>query len=89
MATTNHTRKLTVKQESLLSDVETFPGLTTAEFRRQALGGWQAGYHQAYESSLRDRLFRLEFRGLVHSEEKLSAAGRVVARRWFPREVSA
>lgn len=90
MATTNNTRKLNVKQQALLSDVEAFPGLTTAEFRRTALGGHEAGYYQGYESFLRDRLFILEARGLIRSEEKKGRNGRtVVARRWFPVEVSA
>jgi len=75
---------LTTKQIALLEDVKENQGLTTAELRR-ALG---RGYYQAYESHLRDRLFRLEARGLVRSEEKRNGS-HVIARRWYAQEVTA
>lgn len=81
--------KLTNQQIQLARIVEKNPGLTTAELRR-AMGGAAAGYYQAYESHLRDRLFRLESHGLVRSEETKNGT-HVIARRWHPQtqEVSA
>lgn len=74
---------LTTNQTELLEGVKENQGLTTAELRRAL------GYaHQGYESYLRDRLFRLEARGLVRSEEKKNST-HVIARRWFAQEVSA
>jgi hypothetical protein len=67
---------MTRKQQSLLRTVEANPGLTT-----HALATIR-GDCQAYETSLRDRLFRLADRGVVRFEEK-KIGGRVGARRWF------
>ena len=71
-------RKLTIKQNALLYDVEQTPGLTTAGLRRVL------GHYQAYETSLRDRLFRLVNHGVIDFEEKV-VNGVVTERRWFPR----
>jgi predicted transcriptional regulator len=67
---------MTSKQQSLLNTVEANPGLTT-----HALATLRGDY-QAYETSLRDRLFRLADRGVIRFEEK-KAGRQVVARRWF------
>jgi len=71
-------RTLTNKQFVLLSLVKLNPGQTTAALRRLN------GDRQAYESNLRDRLFRLAERGLIRFEEKRGMHGLIVVeRRWF------
>jgi hypothetical protein len=71
--------QITHRQKELLDFVKSNTGLTTAEIRRKM------GYkHQGYETPLRDRLFRLANRGLLHFKEKTGMNGLIVTeRRWF------
>ncbi len=73
-------RRLSENQKRLLQLVRKNPGLNTSQLatlRRD----WQA-----YESYLRDRLFRLADRGLVRFEERQGNEGWVIERKWFPAE---
>lgn len=70
-------RRLTEKQRTLLEFVREHSGLTTAALQRAA------GYaHQGYESFLRDRLSRLQARGLVRGVVRLGPRGWIVSRTW-------
>lgn len=76
--------KLSEKQIELLNLVENNPGLCTAEIGR--IRGDGSSYH----SHLRDRLKRLEFRGLIESSELTTKdGGHVVKRTWFPSKINA
>lgn len=71
-------KTLTNKQTALLNLVRANPGQTTAALRRLN------GDRQAYETNLRDRLFRLAERGLIRFDEKLGKNDLIVVeRRWF------
>jgi hypothetical protein len=69
-------KNLTDYQKRLLAEIKANPGLTTAGLRRLR------GDRQAYESNLRDRLFRLAEKGLLRYEEK-NGRSAVIERRWF------
>lgn len=82
MNSTTATRSITARQLFLLHVVRRHSGANTHQIC-DAVNGW----HQAYESSLRDRLFTLEAYGLVKSFERKGRRGQVVARTWHLTQV--
>lgn len=73
-------RPLTKRQEELLELVKDNPGLNTAELSRLR------NDRQAYQSTLRDRLFKLFRRNLITCQEKRGKNRQIVERKWYATE---
>ena len=67
---------LTKKQADLLAVVAENPNRNTHQLAQTL------GHYQAYESYLRNRLFRLAARGVLSYEETRGPHGTVCERRW-------